>query len=140
MTSGRRRDRRQFLGACTAAFLAPSLVRAASQTLDVAYVNGRIWTGVPGARIAGAIGVAGSRIAAVDSGPVQHLTGKRTRVVDLAGAFVVPGFIDNHTHFLLGAATLMPPDLRQASTRQEARQADRRGCAAVAARRVGAGR
>lgn len=91
----------------------------AASSLDAAYVNGRLWTGVPGARIATALGISGSRIAAVGEGPVRKLITKRTRVIDLKGAFVVPGFIDNHTHFLLGAETLAPPDLRQAHTREE---------------------
>ncbi|HEX7115608.1 MAG TPA: amidohydrolase family protein [Steroidobacter sp.] len=120
MTSVFRPNRRQFIGACAATFLAPDLLLAAEASrLDTAYVNGRIWTGVPGAPLASALGVAGSRIAAIDAGPVKRLTDKRTRVVDLDGAFVIPGFIDNHTHFLNGAATLVPPDLRNVKTREE---------------------
>jgi predicted amidohydrolase YtcJ len=111
--------RRQFIGACAATLLTPAQLLAAAARIDTAYVNGRIWTGVPGARLASAIGVAGSRIAAVDAGPVKQLSDRGTRVVDLHGAFVVPGFIDNHTHFLLGAATLAPPDLRDARSRED---------------------
>lgn len=111
--------RRQFIGACAATLLTPAQLLAAAARVDTAYVNGRIWTGVPGAQLASAIGVAGSRIAAIDAGPVQQLTDRGTRVVDLQGAFVVPGFIDNHTHFLLGAATLAPPDLRDARSRED---------------------
>lgn len=111
--------RRQFIGACAATLLTPARLLAAAARVDTAYVNGRIWTAVPGARLASAIGVAGSRIAAIDAGPVQQLTDRGTRVVDLQGAFVVPGFIDNHTHFLLGAATLAPPDLRDARSRED---------------------
>lgn len=111
--------RRQFIGACAATLLTPARLLAAAARVDTAYVNGRIWTGVPGARLASAIGIAGSRIAAIDAGPVKQLTDRGTRVVDLQGAFVVPGFIDNHTHFLLGAATLAPPDLRDARSRED---------------------
>lgn len=111
--------RRQFIGACAATLLTPAQLLAAAARVDTAYVNGRIWTGVPGAGLASAIGVAGSRIAAIDAGPVKQLTDRGTRVVDLQGAFVVPGFIDNHTHFLLGAATLAPPDLRDARSRED---------------------
>ncbi len=111
--------RRQFIGACAATLLTPAQLLAAAARVDTAYVNGRIWTGVPGARLASAIGIAGSRIAAIDAGPVKQLTDRGTRVVDLHGAFVVPGFIDNHTHFLLGAATLAPPDLRDARSRED---------------------
>lgn len=97
----------------------PRILMAAAAGLETAYVNARVWTGVPGARIATAIGTTGSRIVALDDGPVRQQIDKRTRVVDLQGAFVVPGFIDNHTHFLFAAATLTPPDLREARTREE---------------------
>jgi predicted amidohydrolase YtcJ len=119
MKSCSRPNRRQVIGACAAILLAPESLFAQASRLDTAYVNARIWTGVPGARLATAIGVAGARIAAVDAGPVQQLTDRGTRVVDLKGAFIVPGFIDNHTHFLLAAATLAPPDLRQVKSREE---------------------
>jgi predicted amidohydrolase YtcJ len=83
-------------------------------------VNARIWTGIPGAPLATAIGISGERISAVGEGPVRNLiSSKKTRVVDLKQAFVVPGFIDAHTHFLLAAATLVPPDLRHSRTREE---------------------
>lgn len=119
MKSGRCASRRQFLTAGAATLLMPRMLLAAASGLETAYVNARVWTGVPGARIATAIGTVGSRIVALDDGPVRQQIDKRTRVVDLKGAFVVPGFIDNHTHFLLAAATLVPPDLRQARTRAE---------------------
>lgn len=119
MKSGRCASRRQFLTAGAATLLMPRMLLSAASGLETAYVNGRVWTGVPGARNATAIGTVGSRIAALDDGPVRQQIDKRTRVVDLKGAFVVPGFIDNHTHFLLAAATLVPPDLRQARTRAE---------------------
>jgi predicted amidohydrolase YtcJ len=123
-----RMDRRQFCAAGASLFLAPKTLIAASKVqvpseLDTAYVNARIWTGIPGAPLESAIGIAGSHIVAVGEDRVRSLIGRKsgnhTRVVDLQGAFVVPGLIDAHTHFLLAAATLVPPDLRQARTREE---------------------
>src|SRR5690606_5586896 len=72
-----------------------------------------------GAPRAGALGVIGNAIAALGSDAVNARIGKRTRVVDLGGAFVMPGVIDTHTHFLLGSRTLSQPDLRTADTRAE---------------------
>jgi predicted amidohydrolase YtcJ len=112
-------DRRQFLALGAATLVAPGMLLAAAAELDTAYINGRVWTGVSGAPMGTAVGIVGARIAAVDERAVRRKIGKRTRVVDLKGAFVVPGFVDGHTHFLLAAATLTPPDLRQARTREE---------------------
>ncbi len=114
-----RSSRRRFLATGASTLLAPGVLLAAAAELDTAYVNGRVWTGVPGAPAASAVGIVGSRIAAVGEGPVRRQIGKRTRLVDLAGAFVVPGFVDGHVHFLLAAATLTPPDLRHTRTREE---------------------
>ena len=114
-----RANRRQFLALGASAALVSRQLLAAGAELDTAYVNGRVWTGVPGAPIESAVGIAGARIAAVGSDAVKHKIGKRTRVVDLQGAFVVPGFVDGHVHFLLAAATLTPPDLRHTKSREE---------------------
>ena len=84
---------------------------------DAIYLNGSIWTGVTDAGRAQAIAVADGRIVAVGmSGEISALTGVNTRVVDLAGAFVVPGFIDNHTHFMDGGKELATMNLRSAAT------------------------
>jgi predicted amidohydrolase YtcJ len=46
-----------------------------------------------------AVAVRGGTIVAVGSaGDVEPLVGAGTRVLDLAGRTVVPGFIDSHTH------------------------------------------
>ena len=115
-------DRRQFLVAGASTLLMPKALFASSP-LDTAYTNGRIWTGVPGAPIESAIGITGSRITALGEKKVLQLIGRkqgeRTRVVDLQGAFVAPGFVDSHTHFLLAAATLVPPHLQHARTRAQ---------------------
>ena len=111
-------NRREFLTLGASAALASRQLLAATE-LDTVYLNGRVWTGVPGAQVDSAVGIAGSRIAAVGASAVKRKTGKRTRVVDLQGAFVVPGFVDGHVHFLLAAATLTPPDLRHTKSREE---------------------
>ncbi|MCB9507763.1 MAG: amidohydrolase family protein [Myxococcales bacterium] len=61
---------------------------------DVVIANGLYFdgTGSPG-RVAN-IGVRGGRVAAVESAP---LVGART--IDAAGCWVMPGFLDTHTHY-----------------------------------------
>ena len=66
---------------------------------DVIYVNARIWTGDGNYPAAQAMAIRGDRLLAVGSdAAVRALRGPNTRVVDLAGQRVVPGFIDGHWH------------------------------------------
>jgi predicted amidohydrolase YtcJ len=63
-----------------------------------------VWTGGPRLRLAQALAVQGQRIVAVGSNrEVMVWAGPATRVVDLQGAFVAPGFRDQHTHLLTRA-------------------------------------
>ena len=67
---------------------------------DLILHNARVWTGDDAMPWAQAVAVRGDRIALVgDDAEVLALRGPRTDVRDLAGRFVSPGFIDNHTHF-----------------------------------------
>jgi predicted amidohydrolase YtcJ len=112
-------DRRQLLAGMAGGLMLPAAAFAAGRTLDTAYVNAVVWTGAPGAVRATALGVIGDRIAAVGAGPVNAMTSRRTRIVDLKGAFVLPGFTDNHTHFLRASQALSAADLRNAASRDE---------------------
>ncbi|RZJ88598.1 MAG: amidohydrolase, partial [Brevundimonas sp.] len=88
--------------------------------LDLVLVNGRIWTGgAIGAPFTDAIGITGDRIAALGSQAVRAASTPMTRVVDLGGAFVMPAFIDNHTHFFTGSAMLQQVDLLAATDRAD---------------------
>jgi predicted amidohydrolase YtcJ len=50
---------------------------------------------------------------------VMNEAGPGTDKVDLGGAFVCPGFIDSHTHFLEGGFALLCVKLRDAGSREE---------------------
>lgn len=113
-------NRRSFLAhSATLALAAPVLTRAAEGPLELALVNGTVWSGRRGARRETAIGILGDRIAAVGADAVRARTGKSTRVIDLGGAFVMPAFIDNHTHFLRGAWTLTQANLLDSTHRAD---------------------
>lgn len=87
---------------------------------DLALVNGRIWTGNPAQPWAEAAASRGERLIAVGAnGEIQKLVSNGTRVIDLQGKLALPGFIDDHTHFIYGGFQLLSVDLRDARSQQE---------------------
>lgn len=87
---------------------------------DTIYLNGDFWTGDPGQPKVEAIAVLDGRIVQMgSSATVRKIADKNARVVDLQNAPVVPGFIDNHLHFVSGGLALDRVDLRDASTPAE---------------------
>jgi predicted amidohydrolase YtcJ len=90
-------------------------VAAASLVL----VNGRIWTGDPRRPDAEAIAITGDRITSIGSFADVKPHTENAQVIDLNGAFVTPGFIDTHVHFLDGGFRLASVQLRDARTRAE---------------------
>lgn len=66
---------------------------------NLVFINGRVHTVDANNTIAEAVAVSGERILAVGSNAaVRPLAGPGTRVVDLAGRSLTPGFIDAHCH------------------------------------------
>jgi hypothetical protein len=87
---------------------------------DRILVNARIWTGWEERPEAEAIALRGDRIAAVGGeAEVRRLADPSTRVEDLGGRRVVPGFIDCHVHFLDGGRYLLGVDLHGAASEKE---------------------
>ncbi len=87
---------------------------------DAIYFNGNVWTGDKQQPKAQALAVDEGSIVAVGSdAEVRKLGDAKTRTVDLKGACVVPGFIDNHVHFINGGLALAQVDLRDATTKAE---------------------
>lgn len=67
-----------------------------------------------------AIAVLGDRIIAVGSNSeVMKLKGESTRLINLNKKLILPGFIDNHTHFVSGGFQLQSVDLRNARNEKE---------------------
>ncbi len=87
---------------------------------DVALINGRIWTASEGWGFVEALSIKGNRI--VNAGTtteIQKHVGAQTRVVDLGGRLVIPGFNDAHIHFLSGALGLSEVELFDAKSASE---------------------
>jgi predicted amidohydrolase YtcJ len=87
------------LGSAMAAPVGPAA--AEGPAADLVLHSGTVWTGRAHRHQAEGVAVLGKRIVAVGSTrDVLAWAGKRTRVIDLRGAFVAPGFRDQHTHLL----------------------------------------
>jgi predicted amidohydrolase YtcJ len=83
---------------------------------DVILTGGTVWTGYDDHPVVEAVAVRGNRILAVGSDTDMNLhRGRDTRIVELQGRFVAPGFIDNHTHFNSAGALLLGANLLDVS-------------------------
>ncbi len=87
---------------------------------DLVLLNGAVWTVNPDQPWAEAVAISGENILAVGSSKaVQKLKGTVTKSIDLQGAFVLPGFIDSHMHFLQGGFSLSSIQLYEVKSREE---------------------
>ncbi len=103
--------------------------RENSFTPDVIYINGDIYTGAEEgfggspAKVyprAQAMAVRGDRFVQVGSTrDIQRTKGPHTRVVDLGGRFVMPGFNDAHLHFASGGFEKMNVELAGTKSLEE---------------------
>jgi len=104
--------------ALAAAGCGRSAPSAPAPRVTLAVVNAAVWTGDPARPEAEAVAIDGDRIVAVGTtDEVRQLAGT-AEVIDAGGAFVTPGFIDAHVHFLDGGARLASVQLRDAKTRE----------------------
>lgn len=86
---------------------------------DLIVHNGAVWTGDAAGTRAQGVAVRQGRIVAVGDNPdVLGLRGDSTQVVDLEGAFLMPGFNDNHVHFS-SAARFLEFNIMRTSTQEE---------------------
>ncbi len=88
--------------------------------VDLVLVNGKVWTGDAARPWAEAVAVRDGKIFAVGkTSELRPLAADGTKLVDLGGSLVLPGFIDSHTHFLAGGFALKSIQLREAKSRQD---------------------
>ncbi|MEM9288590.1 MAG: amidohydrolase [Pseudomonadota bacterium] len=91
----------------------------ADDTVDLALINGRFWTGRPSMPMTDALGINGAYITALGNDAVRSKITVKTQVIDLDGACAIPAFIDSHTHFLKAAVALLQPDLLSVKNKSE---------------------
>jgi predicted amidohydrolase YtcJ len=93
-------------------------VAAPDSSADIVFRNGPVYTVDPKRTWARAVAVKGKRIVCVgDETDVQSFIGPQTRVVDLSGKMLLPGFVEGHIHPLIGATLTRGADL-QFNTRE----------------------
>lgn len=99
---------------------APLTLHGQHKVADVVFTNGKIWTVNQETPTAEAVAVSGGKITAVgSSAEVKKHIGSGTQVIDLQGKRMLPGLIDNHTHFMSGGFQLQSVDLRTAKNEGE---------------------
>lgn len=85
-----------------------------------AFINGKVYTVNEKRPYAEAVITRGGKIFFVGSTrEAQKLITPETEVTDLKGRLMLPGFIDNHVHFINGGFYLLGVDLRHAKTTEE---------------------
>src|SRR5262249_53787322 len=87
---------------------------------DLVLLNGKIWTVHRAKPEAEALAVSRDRLGVVGSNAdVKPLIGPSTRVIDLKGRRVVPGFYDSHVHLLGSGLRLTEVALKDAKDEAE---------------------
>src|ERR1041385_952813 len=91
---------------------------AQPQIADRIYVNAKVWTGDADNHWASSIAIKGNKILFVGKDYSKYKSAN-TAIINVQGKTIVPGFIDNHTHFLSGGYQLASVNLRYAKTPAE---------------------
>lgn len=87
---------------------------------DLVVHNGKVWTGDPKQPEAQAVAVWRDRVLKVGTdAEVKALAGANTKLIDLKGGRLVPGFYDSHLHFLSGGRALSSVYLKDANDEAE---------------------
>ena len=88
------------------------------QHLDLAFINGSVFDGVGAAPSKTDVGVRDGIIVTLDAGQVEAGTSSATRVIDMTGRLLLPGFVDAHVHPVEGGVERLGCDLSSGWTRE----------------------
>jgi predicted amidohydrolase YtcJ len=87
---------------------------------DLIITNANIWTGNEQQPRAQSMAIIDDTISAIGSDlEMTHFKGAETKLIDMHGAFITPGFIDTHVHLMMGGNSLLSVALRDADTPEE---------------------
>ena len=91
-----------------------------SQEIRKAFINGNIYTVDPENPHAESVITEGSKIVFVGTNTdAKQYINDMTEIIDLKGKLMMPGFIDDHVHFISGGFQLLGIDLRTAKSTQQ---------------------
>ncbi|MCG6959949.1 amidohydrolase [bacterium BMS3Abin03] len=96
------------------------IISCTSPKMKTAFINGKIYTVNENQPYAEAIITEGNKIAFVGSNEeVKKFIDESTKVIDLNGKLMLPGFNDSHLHFISGGNYLLGINLRPAHSKEE---------------------
>jgi predicted amidohydrolase YtcJ len=102
------------------AILLTLILMTPSRAADLAFHNGDIYTVDAARSWASAVAISGERIVYVgDDRGVQAHIDDETRVIDLNGRMMLPGFVDSHLHPLSGGMSITRLQLDYIYDREE---------------------
>lgn len=79
-------------------------IKLPGQYADYLFQNGYVYTVDPGNPVSEAVAVKGSQIIFVgNSSDAEQYSGPETRIINLSGRMLMPGFIDGHNHIISGS-------------------------------------
>src|SRR5688572_6825248 len=108
------------LAVCAVLSAIGAVAAAAEEHADLVLRNGVIATVNPRQPRAQALAVRGERIVRVGTdAEVDALAGPKTQIIDLAGRFAMPGFIEGHGHFMMLGRSMLSLDLSDARSWDE---------------------
>lgn len=90
-----------------------------SDDLELAFVGGEVFDGLSTGPTRTDVGVSDGCISALGHDEVASRIGAGTRVVDLSGRLLLPGFVDAHVHPVEGGTERLACDLSGGFTREE---------------------
>lgn len=100
--------------------LCPVEINAHEPAADLIIHNAKIWAGIKEPTTNTAIAVREGRILAVgDDKTILEHRGPQTKVIDIKGRRIVPGFHDSHVHFLGAGIFLGQIDLKLCANEEE---------------------
>lgn len=96
------------------------LISCTENKMKTAFINGKVFTVNENQLLAQAVVIEDNKIIFVGSNKdAENIIDESTKVIDLNGRLMLPGFIDSHLHFTSGGYYLLGINLRPAKSKEE---------------------